>query len=101
MQRQVTIMRTATTTKTVRTNTAPPVAMLTIKRILRVELGALLVVLGVGLVDVAILLLLVLLVMAVTLVDDEAVVIVVAAKRKKSKITQIYDLKFYPLLCLS
>ena len=79
-------MRTATTTKTVRTNTAPPVAMLTMKRILIVELGALLVVLGVGLVDVAILLLLVLLVMAVTVVDDdEAVVIVVAAKRKKGK----------------
>ena len=80
-------MRTATTTKTVRTNTAPPVAMLTMKRILIVELGALLV-LGVGLVDVAILLLLVLLVMAVTVVDDdEAVVIVVyvAAKRKKGK----------------
>ena len=79
-------MRTATTTKTVRTNTAPPVAMLTMKRILIVELGALLVVLGVGLVDVAILLLLVLLVMAVTVVDDdEAVIIVVAAKRKKGK----------------
>lgn len=101
MQRQVTIMRTATTTKTVRTNTAPPVAMLTIKRILIVELGALLVVLGVGPVDVAILLLLVLVVMTVTVVDDEAVVIVVAAKRKKGKITQIYDLNFYPLLCLS